>query len=316
DRHRLARERGFIHVQLGGGEQAAVGRHRLARLEDDDIARHELARIDLHGPSVPHHRGARHLELEQRLHRLACAQLGEEAEGGVDDEHGADGGGVQRVAQEERDGGRSEEQEDDDALELVDQDAPGGNRLGRVERVGPIAFEAAARLIVGEAIRRGGEARECVVGREGVPGSLYVARRRLHGCTQTMDAPLTTWETRAPMRYATPAATAPTASISRPLRNQQRSVTKLRSAPTGNRVSSGSTVAVANGLGPASGRTMKASRGTAPATMNAQKVASPCRPACGSWTARPAAARAASSERIERKLLAPMENPSATRLAK
>src|SRR5690606_23187711 len=309
------RERGLVDAQFGGGEQPAVRGDGLAGLEDDDVARHELARVDLGGAAVAHDGRARDLELEQRLHRLARAQLGEEAERGVDEQHGADGRRVERVAGDQRDGGCREQEEDDDALELREQDAPRGDRLGRAERVGPVVLEAAARLIAGEAVARRLQAGERVLWRERVPRGLQRTARGVRSFAQPMGAPFTMFAIAAPRMYATAAAAAPTASISRPLRIQPCSVTKLRNAPTAKRVTSVSTTAMAKRLSSRPG-TRYAASGTAPAMRNAPNVAKPCRPACGSCTPRPAAARAASSERIERKLLAPMEKPSATRLAK
>src|SRR5690606_28484540 len=108
--------------------------------------------------------------------------------------------------------------------------------------------EPAPRLVAREAAARRLEARDRVLGREDVPVRLRGAGRGLRSCVQTLGTPSTTFAIAAPSMYATAAAAAPTASISRPLRIQPCLVTKLRNAPTVKRVSSVSTTAMAKRL--------------------------------------------------------------------
>ena len=52
DRSALARQRGLLDLQRRGHEQATVRRDLVARLEDDDVARHELLGGDVHTLAV------------------------------------------------------------------------------------------------------------------------------------------------------------------------------------------------------------------------------------------------------------------------
>src|SRR5690606_12346298 len=111
---------------------------------------------------------------------------------------GADGRRVERVAGDQRDGGCGEQEEDDDAPELREQDAPGGDRFGRVERVGPVALEAAPRLVAGEAVARRLQAGERVLRRERVPRRFQCTTRGVQSFAQPMGAPFTTFAIAAP----------------------------------------------------------------------------------------------------------------------
>src|SRR5690606_41727851 len=89
---------------------------------------------------------------------------------------------------------------------------------------------------------------------------------------------------------------------------------KARNAPTTKSVRKVSVTATGNRYGGGMG-SRYATSGTTPARLKATKVAIPWRSAYGSWTPSPAAARAASSGRAEGELLAPLEDPSANRVA-
>ncbi len=56
DRHRLARQHGFVALELGDLEQAHVGRDDVADPQADDVAGNELHDVDRSGRSVPGHR--------------------------------------------------------------------------------------------------------------------------------------------------------------------------------------------------------------------------------------------------------------------
>ena len=76
-RHRqaLARERGLRRLQRGGLDQPRVGRNGVAFLDEDDVARHELARRDALPCAVADDVGVRRRHLAQRRHRLFGARL-------------------------------------------------------------------------------------------------------------------------------------------------------------------------------------------------------------------------------------------------
>ena len=53
----LAGERGLLDLERGGHEEPTVGRHAVARLDQHDVARHQLARVDLDRLAVAAHAG-------------------------------------------------------------------------------------------------------------------------------------------------------------------------------------------------------------------------------------------------------------------
>ena len=56
-RDAFAGQRGFLDLEGRGDEQAAVGRDAVARLDQHDVARHQLARVDLDRLAVAAHAG-------------------------------------------------------------------------------------------------------------------------------------------------------------------------------------------------------------------------------------------------------------------
>ncbi len=67
DRGALAGERRLLHLEGRRRDDAPVGGHDVARLEQHDVARHELRRVDLLDLAGPPHAGVRDLELRQRV---------------------------------------------------------------------------------------------------------------------------------------------------------------------------------------------------------------------------------------------------------
>ena len=51
-RRTLAGEGGLLDLERGGQEEPPVGRHPVARLDQDDVAGNQLFRVDLHGLAV------------------------------------------------------------------------------------------------------------------------------------------------------------------------------------------------------------------------------------------------------------------------
>ena len=58
-------------------------------------------RVDKLQLSLTDDSGARHVEIEQRLHRAPGAPLGQEADERVDNEHRGDGRGLETVAEKQ-----------------------------------------------------------------------------------------------------------------------------------------------------------------------------------------------------------------------
>jgi hypothetical protein len=168
-RRRLAGQRRLAHRELGRREKARVGRDALSRLELDDVAGDELAGIDVGPLFAANDRRPGHLEPEQRVHCAAGAQLGDEADRGVDHEHGDDGDRVDDVTGGERNRRRSDQQQDDDAAELVEQDPEGAARRRRRELVRPDPGESRPGLIVRQPLGARFQPTERFIGRDRVP---------------------------------------------------------------------------------------------------------------------------------------------------
>ena len=53
----LTGQRGFFDLERGGDEEPTVGRDAVARFDQHDVARYQLARVDLHRVAVAAHAG-------------------------------------------------------------------------------------------------------------------------------------------------------------------------------------------------------------------------------------------------------------------
>ena len=67
-RRALPGQRGFLHLQRGGGDDPPVRRDDISGLQQPHITRHKLGRLDLLDLAGPPHPGPGHLQLRQRLH--------------------------------------------------------------------------------------------------------------------------------------------------------------------------------------------------------------------------------------------------------
>ncbi len=150
NRQRLARERRFRDPQIHRRDQPRVGRHAVSRGHLDDIARDERLRVDEPQVSLPDDGRARHVEIEQRLHRAAGAPLGQETDERVDDEDRGDGRGFEPIAEEQGETGRRHEQEDDHAGELIAKNRERGSGRRRREPIRSVACQPRGRLRIGQ----------------------------------------------------------------------------------------------------------------------------------------------------------------------
>ena len=80
----LAGERRLLDLERGGHEQAPVGRHPVAGLDEHDVARHELGGVDLDGDAVAPHPGDVLQHLLQRGEARLGLRLLTQAEHGVE----------------------------------------------------------------------------------------------------------------------------------------------------------------------------------------------------------------------------------------
>ena len=110
----------------------------LAGAELDDVARHEVLRVD--DPQSRRRARPRPRSTSSRssasIARRARSSVTNPMSG-VDDEHRADRDGFEEIPERQRDTGRGNQQEHDDARELIEQDFSADTRAGGARRFGP-----------------------------------------------------------------------------------------------------------------------------------------------------------------------------------
>ena len=150
DRIGFARERRLVHEQIFRFKQQTIAGNRVARSEQDDIARHDLLNRHRGRASVaPHIRFDLH-DREQAGHRLIRAPFlpePEQAAGEHDHENDRRVGPIRQKEGQPR--GRQED-EDDRAGELPKQQLVGGQPALRFQEKMRIAQMTPSRLIAGE----------------------------------------------------------------------------------------------------------------------------------------------------------------------
>jgi hypothetical protein len=179
-RHALAGQRRLVDLERGGGQDAAVGRHEVARLDVDDVARHELLHRQLAQGAVTANLGLddHHLlECGDAGRRLALlVQAHRRVEQRQPDEHDA-GGDLARQEQAQHAGG-----EQDDlhrVLVLTEECLPArllgglGELVRAVRRASRVRLAARQALLGPDvlALERGGRV-------EGMPGDVSPRRGR------------------------------------------------------------------------------------------------------------------------------------------
>ncbi len=126
---RFAREHGRIHFQGLRFAQAQVGGHAVAACEHNDVAAHELRRVDFARDGVaqdrcPHAQQAPQVRtLPFRLQFLPCAEQG------VHYQHEADESGVRQMPEAEGKHGCGQQDIHQRAAELAQEDDDGMRRL-------------------------------------------------------------------------------------------------------------------------------------------------------------------------------------------
>jgi len=122
---RFAREGGLVDLQVHGLEQPSIGRDTVARLQQHDVAGHQLDRAQLlHVPLAPHAHDRR-LHGAQRRQRLLGLVFLEEPQGRVEHDNREDHNRVFGIADQDRDHGGHQQHDDHDFGELAEQDLPG-----------------------------------------------------------------------------------------------------------------------------------------------------------------------------------------------
>ncbi len=138
DRLRLARQGRLVDTQRRRLDEAQVGRHDVALLEEHDVAGDDLACWDETGLPVADDTGLGARHPLEGVHGLLGPVLLDEAHGAVEDDDGQDDDGVLGVTEQRRDDGRRQQDEDHRARELIEQEPPGGPLALLDELVGAV----------------------------------------------------------------------------------------------------------------------------------------------------------------------------------
>ena len=159
DGQALARESGFRRVQRGRLEHPRVRRDRVAFLDHDDVAGHEIGSGDVLAFAVANHFGVRGRHLLQRRHGLLRARLLHVTHDGVQEDDGEDRDGFVRpgcVALDEpqrcRYGRGDEQQNDEHVLKLREKLPPSRHGLLGRQHVGTEAVEPCASFSAAQAV--------------------------------------------------------------------------------------------------------------------------------------------------------------------
>ncbi len=142
DRQRLAGQRGLGHAQLAHLEQPQVGRHLVARSQQDDVSGHQLARVDALALPAAQHGGLGGQRARQRLERTQRLALLDEADHRVEEDHAEDHRRIGIRADRQLDDGGHQQDVDQHLVKLQQEAQHRAAPLGRRQRVVTVALAA------------------------------------------------------------------------------------------------------------------------------------------------------------------------------
>ena len=154
DRMRFAGQGRLGHLGAVGSQHAGVGRHAVARFEQDDVARHQRLRIHLQDfATAPHTRMARQHLFERSQRRLGAMLLVEAKAGVEHDDHQNDHRilGVADGTCQQRGADQHQHQQ---VLELVGELEPDRTRRFLEKLVRTKALEPLSRVVGSQAVGR------------------------------------------------------------------------------------------------------------------------------------------------------------------
>ena len=136
DRNRFTRQHRFLGGKATCLEQAHVGGNLVARLQQHDVARHEIRAVHRHTATVPQDRGMRRQHVADGRHRLLRLAFLDEADHGIGKHDRKDHTGIDPVLEGSRDDGCTEEDVDQHIVELAEKAAQGATSFRRRKPVG------------------------------------------------------------------------------------------------------------------------------------------------------------------------------------
>ena len=143
DGDRFARQRRLIDLELRRLQQPQVGRNLVARLQQHDVARHQVGGGHGLRLATPQYLRLRGGQLAQRRNRLVGPPRLREADHRVQHHDDDDDEGIDPFAQQPRHHGRRQQHQDHEVGELVQQQLRPGARLLRRQFVGAVFLQAA-----------------------------------------------------------------------------------------------------------------------------------------------------------------------------
>jgi hypothetical protein len=171
-RHALAGQRRLLAGEREGLGHAGVGRHVVARLEFDQVARHEVAGRDRPPRALADHAGQGRGHRPQGRQRPLGPILLQEADHGVDEHDRHDRRGVGPVAHRPGDHGGRHQDPDHQLTELGEKRPPPGHRSRLGQGVGAVGRQPPRRLLGRQPTDEvGTQFAGDVAERQGVPGS-------------------------------------------------------------------------------------------------------------------------------------------------
>ncbi len=189
DRDRFPGQRRLVELQAARADQAQVGRHAVARLQQDDVARHDGLGRNGGAAAVAEHRGTWVDHAADRGQGVLGPALLDEADDGVDQDHRQDDRRVDDVTQKGGDQRRTQEDVDQQVVDLAGQPGEHGAPRRCRQPVGAMAAQARLRFDRVQTLRARGQLGHGLGGIERVPGTL-ASRRSRHRAYSPFDGPV------------------------------------------------------------------------------------------------------------------------------
>jgi hypothetical protein len=146
-RHRFAGQQRLVDQEPARADQAQVGGHAIPRLEQHEVAWHEVGDRDAHASTVAQNAGMWRDHLADGVERLLRLAFLNEADDGVDQDDGDDHRGIDAVADQCGRDRRRQEEVDQRIVELREEPPDRmGPRRGR-QLVGTVGLQAPCGLL-------------------------------------------------------------------------------------------------------------------------------------------------------------------------
>ena len=169
DGHRLAGQGRLVDLQVAALEQPQVGRHLVARREQDDVARHQFGCGDLMAFARPQDDRVARQHRRHGLQRALGLAFLDVADDRVDDHHAKDDRRVDVMAEQQGHDPRGQQDVDEQVVELQGEAQQGAAPRRRRQLVAAVASQPFPHFLGAQPARGGGERLQCGVGRQRVP---------------------------------------------------------------------------------------------------------------------------------------------------